>query len=79
MLESDGVLVAGANKLVIKHPAFQVWRDSVSAQRQLGEQLGCSPVARECVHAKAPAKNLTKMQESGDCPVLQVERYRNPS
>ena len=62
-LESDGILVVGTKKRVMKHPAFQVWRDSVSAQRQFGEQLGCSPVARERVHAKASADNLTPMEE----------------
>ena len=76
MLESDGVLVAGANKLVVKHPAFQVWRDSVSAQRQFGEQLGCSPVARERVHARAPAKNLTKMQELLEAGTAEAKGHK---
>ena len=46
VLQVDGVLVQGQRGGLVKHPAFQVWRDSAEMVRTFGRAFGLTPASR---------------------------------
>ena len=46
LLVADGLTRRGQRGEMVKHPAFQVWRQSISMVESLGSTLGLNPSSR---------------------------------
>ena len=51
----EGLFRKDENKVTRKHPAHQVWRDSVSMYNSLGKELGLTPLSRNRLGVKPDA------------------------
>jgi P27 family predicted phage terminase small subunit len=58
LLVADGLTRRGQKGELVKHPMFQVWRQSISVVESLGSTLGLNPSARLRLLAELPDDNL---------------------
>jgi P27 family predicted phage terminase small subunit len=54
LLVADGLTRRGQKGEMVKHPMFQVWRQSISMVESLGSTLGLSPSSRLRLLAELP-------------------------